>query len=170
LAPLGKFVVTGVMALGVTCSGLLAAGCGTPPPAAAPAVLAVTATPAVTAAITIDPDVGETFAPAPAGARPALTAQQAWARYTKVDTSYRHSAMPLNVTARLGLLTLPDGPAGPGGSEAYTVRNELVYGYNWHSCPASRNPRVEQLPPSPCIEWIFLNADTGRQIDQTWQQ
>jgi hypothetical protein len=142
-------------------TGLLAAGCGTLPHAGTAA--------AVTAIITIDPAIGETFAPAPAAAKPALTAQQAWAKYTHVDKSYRSAAIPSNVTAHLGLLTLPLGPSGPGGSEAYTAHNELVYGYSWHSCPVSRNPRVKKLPPNPCIEWNFLNASTGRQIEETWQ-
>jgi hypothetical protein len=143
---------------------LLAAGCGTPVPARAYTASAVTAT------ITVDPQVGETFAPAPADAAPALTAQQAWANYTQVDTSYSDSAIPSNVTVQLGLLTLPLGPEGPGGAKAYTAQNQLVYGYSWHNCPASRNPNMQTLPPNPCIEWNFLDASTGRQIDETWQQ
>ena len=123
----------------------------------------------VTGTIIIDPTIGEIFAPAPASARPALTAEQAWARYTRVDRSYRRSAIPSNMTAHLGLLTLPLGPSGPGGSEAYTAHNELVYGYSWHNCPVSRNPRVKKLPSNPCIEWNFLNANTGQQIEETWQ-
>jgi len=69
----------------------------------------------------------------------------------------------------IGLLTLPIGPSGPNGSEIYTVHNQLVYGYSWHQCPASRNPKVKKLPPNPCIEWLFLNANTGYQIDETFQ-
>ena len=108
-----------------------------------------------------------TFSPAPVGARPALTAQGAWARYTKVNTSYTTAAIPRNVSVRLGLLTLPIGPAGPGGREAYLAHNELVYGYSWHSCPYSTT--AAPPPPSPCIEWNFLDANTGHQIVQTWQ-
>jgi hypothetical protein len=164
MAPVGKLIITGALAAGVLTAGLLAAGCGTP------ARVRAHAAPALTATITIDPHIGETFAPAPAGARPALTAQQAWAKYTQADNGYeRGSAIPANVTAHLGLLTLPIGPVGPGGSEAYTARKELVYGYSWHQCPASRNPDVQELPPNPCIEWNFLNANTGHQIDETWQ-
>ena len=122
-----------------------------------------------TATVTIDPQIGETFSPAPAGARPALTAQQAWARYARLDPRDKNDAMPANVRVRLGLLTLPVGPAGPGGAELYTARNELVYGYSWHSCPMSMSPLMQALPPNPCIQWNFLNADTGRQIDDTWQ-
>src|SRR5712692_9229466 len=159
MTPLGKLVI-GVIAPGILGVCLLVAGCGTP------ARVRARDAPAVTATITIDPTIGETFAPAPAGARPALTAQQAWAKYTQVNTSYRHPAIPSNVTAHLGLLTLPTGPNGTG---PYTVHNELVYGYSWHRCPVSMNPRVKKLPPNPCIEWNFLNANTGRQIEETWQ-
>lgn len=162
MRPVATLVITRAIALGMAGTGLLAAGCGTPPHAHTAA--------AVTATITIDPATGETFAPPPASAKPALTAQQAWAKYTQADRSYRSPAIPANMTAHLGLLTLPLGPSGPGGSEAYTAHNELVYGYSWHSCPVSRNPRVKKLPPNPCTEWNFLNASTGQQIDQTWQQ
>ena len=149
MKPVATPVVTTAIALGIAGTGLLAAGCGTL--ARAHTVSTVTVT------ITIDPAIGETFAPAPAGAEPALTAQQAWAKYTHVDRSYRNPAIPSDVTTHLGLLTLP-----------YTAHNELVYGYSWHSCPASRNPRVKKLPSNPCIEWNFLNASTGQQIDETW--
>jgi hypothetical protein len=120
--------------------------------------------------ITIDTSVGETFAPPPEGASPAMTAQQAWATYTKVDTSYSTSEIPSNVSVSLGLLTLPLGPSGPNGTEAYTARDVLTYGFSWHNCPVSRNPRAPSPQSNPCIEWNFINADTGQQIDDTWQQ
>lgn len=123
----------------------------------------------VTATIRIDSEIGDTFAPPPVTASPKLTAQQAWTAYTKINKSYRSSAIPSNMTVHLGLFTLPLGPSGPGGAEAYAARNQLVYGFSWHRCPISTNPRVKKLPPNPCIEWNFLSANTGRQILQTWQ-
>jgi len=123
----------------------------------------------VTSTITIAPDIGEILAPAPSSAKPALTAQQAWAEYTSHHADYRKATIPSDVTARLGLLTLPIGPTGPGGSETYTARNRLVYGFSWHSCPVSMNPRVRKLPRNPCVQWNFLDASTGHQIDDTWQ-
>jgi hypothetical protein len=122
----------------------------------------------VTAPITIDPHVGETFTPAPSGATPRLTAQQAWAKYAKVAGI--KPTIASGVAVRLGLLTLPIGPTGPHNSTAYIAKNELVYGYSWHSCPVSTGLRVTKLPRNPCIQWNFLNANTGRQIDETWQQ
>ena len=127
--------------------------------------------------ITIDPQIGETFAPAPSPAAPKLTAQQAWQRYAELADSKR-TTIPSFVTARLGLLTLPVGPAdAPGtgrlvrhGSEAYTAYRELAYGYSWHSCPVYvGGPGMRPPPPTPCIERTFLNANTGKQIDTTWQ-
>lgn len=112
---------------------------------------------------------GMVFVPAPRGARPKLTPQQAWANYTKVNTSYRTSAIPRNVSVHLGVLTEAIGPTRPGGSVTYLPDNELVYGYSWHSCPESQGPPGATLPPNPCIEWNFLKADTGRQIVDTWQ-
>jgi len=165
----GHPVIVG-MALGILAVGLLASACGTKAQGAAHAVYRPRPVSALNAVITIDPHVGEIFAPAPANEHPALTARQAWGRYTVADNGYgRNAPIPANVTVDIGLLTLPIGPSGPNGSEIYTVHNQLVYGYSWHQCPASRNPKVKKLPPNPCIEWLFLNANTGYQIDETFQ-
>ena len=128
--------------------------------------------------IRINLNPGATFAPAPPSADPALSAGQAWRRYAEqVESAV--AAIPHRVTARLGLLTWPVGPAdAPGASrliiaqgEAYSSLNQLVYGYTWLSCP----PYVGGLgmrppPPTPCIAWLFLDADTGNMIYETWQQ
>lgn len=120
----------------------------------------------IAATVTIDPSVGETFAPPPPSAAVGMSAQDAWTRYAAQNGSDA-TAIPSGVSVQLGQLTLPDGP-GTDGSMRYTANNELAYGYSWHSCPAST------LQPSsdndPCIEWLFLDANTGQQIDQTWQR
>jgi hypothetical protein len=117
--------------------------------------------------VTIDPLVGETFAPAPASAAPRLTAGQTWARYaTRLGATA--TAIPSGVRVRLGLLTLPIGPQ-PDGATAYTAHDELAYGYSWPSGCLSTLPGA--IPPGArCLSWTFLNANTGRQIDQTWQK
>ncbi|HEY3958176.1 MAG TPA: hypothetical protein VGM53_32830 [Streptosporangiaceae bacterium] len=122
------------------------------------------------AAIVIDPHVGETFARASASAAPRLTAQQAWARFAHHLRSNR-TAIPAEVHVRLGLLTLPIGPTGPGHSESYTAHNELTYGYSSPpgGCPTI-NPRLVAPPNARCIPWTFLNANTGKQIDSTYQK
>jgi hypothetical protein len=123
----------------------------------------------VTTSITIDPQVGEIFQPAPVNAAPTLTAQQVWAKYASRQGS-SSTAIPAKVTVKLGLLTLPIGPSGPSGTERYTAYRQLAYGYSTHACPKSRNPHITSLPANPCIYWDFLNANTGHQIDSTYQQ
>jgi hypothetical protein len=164
--------------LGVSAAVIAVAGCGTTRAGdlQRPEGAAARAAPAWRT-ITIDPQVGETFAPAPASAAPKLTAQQAWARYARENGS-DHAAIPSVVHVRLGLLTLPVGPANaPGTSnltisngEAYTALNELAYGYSSPSGCVSMNPWVLFPPDARCIEWDFLNANTGTQIDSTWQK
>ncbi len=144
---------------------LLATGCGTRTAAHGHTARARTAT------MTVDLGEGAKFMPAPAGAKPALTPQQAWARYTRstrADASHRSLAIPRNVSARLGVLTVPIGAIGRHGAQRYLAHNKLVYGYSWHRCPQSQAPGGTP-PPNPCIEWNFLNASTGAQIVQTWQ-
>lgn len=121
---------------------------------------------AVRKTITIDPQVGETFAPAPQSAKPRLTARQAWARYMRKLGYPHHTALPSFIHAQLGLLTLP---TGPGGTGPYTTHDELTYGYSTPSGCVTRNPRVIFPRNARCIRWEFLNANTGRQIDGTWQ-
>jgi hypothetical protein len=133
------------------------------------------ATNAVTpATITINPSLGEIFAPAPPAAAPALTADQAWQHYaTQLNSTI--TAIPSDVTVQLGLYTQPAGPADSPGAAglptsngtAYVALNQLAYGYSWHSCPPSQG--MAPLPASPCTEWLFLDASTGQQIVQTWQ-
>lgn len=163
------FVIIGAVGVGLLAIGFFAVRANRAP------ARAVTVS-AVTSTITIDPQVGETFAPAPPDAAPALTAEQAYAQYAQLS-GYSDTTVPSDVTVQLGLLTLPVGPVSPDTGNlttqngiAYTALNELVYGYSWHSCPHSRNPNVATLPANPCIQWNFLNANSGKQVDDTWQQ
>jgi hypothetical protein len=129
------------------------------------------------AAIVIDPQVGETFARAPASAKPKLTAEQAWAQFARVNR-WGSTAVPSGVHVRLGLLTLPAGPASAPGSgrlvkvngEAYTADNELAYGYSSPSGCLTLNPRLTVPPKARCMFWTFLSASTGEQIESTYQK
>jgi hypothetical protein len=105
---------------------------------------------------------GQTFAPAPLSAAPAMTAQQTWAQWAQLNGSSQVT-IPSDVTVRLGLFTHPLGPSGP-------TQNELAYGFSSHGCPANGNPRATFSASNPCIEWTFLDASTGQLIDLTWQQ
>jgi len=122
----------------------------------------------MTQLITIDSHVGETFGPPPSSAQPAMTADAAWAQYAQLNGS-SVTVIPSSVTVSLGSLTLPVGPVGPNGSEVYTAYNELAYGFSSHSCPGTTLD-VPQSSDNACTEWLFLDANTGQQIDDTWQQ
>ena len=118
---------------------------------------------------TITIQKGVTFAPPSANAAPSMTAQQVYKDFMRHLGARRANwAIPANVEVQLGLFTLPVGLAA-NGRKLYVAHNVLAYGYSWHSCPVSRNPRVKKLPPNPCREWNFLDANTGAQIVQTWQ-
>jgi hypothetical protein len=126
--------------------------------------------------IVIDSNIGETFAPAPRYAAPKLTAEQAFALQRRRH-GRRVIPIPAGVTVRLGLLTILAGPTNPHTGHvvtkdgiAYAALNELAWGYSWHWCPMSRNPLRPGRVHGPCTRWNFLNADTGREIDENWQQ
>lgn len=103
----------------------------------------------------------DTFGPPQPGARPALTAQQAWARFAHPGS--RSSPIPSGTTVHLGSLTVVMGPVGLHGKVAYRVRGELAYGYSYHQCPTSQAPGGT-VPANPCIAWAFLNANNGNFI------
>ena len=89
-------MISGAVVLGVLAAGVLVARLQQVPARAATAHRAVPAT------ITIDPQIGETFAPAPSSATPRLTAQQAWQRYAEQAHSSR-ATIPSFVTAAWAL-------------------------------------------------------------------
>jgi hypothetical protein len=171
-----------VLVLGL--AALLSA-CGSHPATEQAAPIGPAASTSTLPVITIDPGVGETFTLTPAR-HPALTASQAWARFAQDGNNRMSKAIPARVHPRLGLFTLPVGPAdAPGTSklakkdgEAYTALDELTWGYSWHECgpvmPPVPLPGSTRAPaPAPtadhCTEWLFLNANPGAQIELTWQ-
>lgn len=97
--------------------------------------------------------------------------------------SSKRTTIPSFVTVRLGFLTLAVGPAdAPGagrlvhhGSKAFTAYNELAYGFSAPSgcapmLPPSGGAQLPARSGAHCVEWTFLNANTGKQIDSTWQK
>jgi hypothetical protein len=120
---------------------------------------------AVTSTIVLDPYVdGEVFAPPPADASPALTAQQA----IDIYAGKRGTKVPPGVTVQLGLFTLPVGPdcgleCENGNTvshgKVYSWLNQLVYGLSRWECPAG-----SKKPAWKCREWDFLDANTGKMI------
>ena len=138
----------------------------------------------LTTTITVNPSVGITFSPAPPDAAPALTGAQAWTLYANAQGW--PTTVPSNVTVQLGLVTVPVGPAGsPGTGNLVTVNNvaymaydQLAYGYSSQtSCPAHYDaagaaspPPTPTSSPGACIDWSFVDAKTGTQIVETWQE
>jgi cytoskeletal protein RodZ len=116
---------------------------------------------------TIDPYVGEVFAVPDPNASPVLSEEQAWSAYTAQQQS-PNVPIPAGMTVYLGSLTLPVGPNAQG-VETYHVHNELAYGFASPSPCRNMNPRVTTPPSNNCMEWTFLDAATGAQIDTTWQ-
>jgi hypothetical protein len=136
---------------------------------------------AVQTTITIDPHLGETFAPPPATASaPALTAQQAYAQFIQSSTTGSGgTAVPSTVTAQLGLLTLPVGPSSGCDNDcsnltvqngtAYKALNQLAYGYSLPGGTCGSSNPFDPAPPVPCTDWLFIDANTGHLIDWTEQ-
>lgn len=126
--------------------------------------------------ILINPSSDATFAPPPADVSATLTAEQAWAEYAQVNGG--STTIPSGAAVQLGLLTMPSGPAdAPGAGNqptsnglAYLALNELAYGYSEPTpCPQSINPFVTTSPGASCVDWVFVDANTGKQIMETWQ-
>jgi len=115
---------------------------------------------AVKTTITLAPGIHETFAPPPADAVPAMTAQEAVDAYAG-----KHVRIPDYVTVQFGLYTLPVGPdCGPEcehnnvvrGNMVYSWLNKLVYGFSRRVCPAGSD-----RPEWQCTQWDFIDANTG---------
>lgn len=137
--------------------------------------------------IEINADTGVTFTPTSGSATaPAMTAAQAYAGFAALN-NWASTDIPGYVTVQLGSLTAPVGPAGaPGtrslatsGGEAYTALNEQTWAFSWKECPPVLPPApvpgttatpVATPAPSSCVAWLYLDANTGKQIEQTWQQ
>jgi len=132
MVPPGPSVTTGALGLAVLAAGVIAISM------TLSRVDAIQAT-AVTATLTIN-GTDNTFAPPPSGTAPAMTAKQAWARFTAGEHS---TTIPPGTTAQLGLLTSPIGPyCGVScrgwivkNGIAYRALNQLVYGYSWLAFP-----------------------------------
>jgi hypothetical protein len=108
-----------------------------------------------------------TFAPPPADAAPAMTAEQAWAKWEN-DGGSTDTSIPPDHAVQLGLMSVLVGPDCGAecengnivqGGMVYSSLNQLAYGYSWSTCTAGSS-----LPASQCTNWIFLDASTGELI------
>jgi len=119
---------------------------------------------AVTSTTTI-PGTDEIWAPPPPAAAPALTADQAWAKFA--SGAGLGTAITADTTVQLGKLTEEVGPYCGKGCDmwttvngiSYRALNELAYGYYWSSCPNGTS-----MPTIACQNWLFVDANTGKLI------
>jgi hypothetical protein len=113
----------------------------------------------VTETITI-PGTDIVWAPPPADAQPALTADEAYAKF-----SHGHS-LGWGATVQLGSLTDPVGPYCGVSCDmwrtvdgiSYRAYKTLAYGYYGHSCPPDSQDERD------CQTWTWLDVNTGKMI------
>src|SRR5215469_11742055 len=107
--------------------------------------------------------IHETFAPPPATAMPTMSAREALDAFER-----RYVPIPDEVTAQLGLFTLPVGPdcgfeCEHGnivrGDMVYSSLNKLVWGFSSRVCPAGSD-----RPEWQCTQWDFIDANTGEYV------
>ena len=100
------------------------------------------------------PDSGE-FSPPPAGAQPALSANEALAVFFEDHPGFKFGESDI-LSTRVGSYTAIDA------NGSYLFQDRLAYGVELHVC-------ASQSPPS-CDLWIFLDADTGHMLESTWRR
>lgn len=117
-----------------------------------------------TQVVVIDPSIPETFAPSSHDTA-ALSSDAAFQVYARLNDSNAGSP-PKGVNVQLGRLTLP---VGSGEPDAYIANDQVVWAFSWPSCPPTTLPKATATS-GPCVEWLFLDANSGAEVDQTWQQ
>jgi hypothetical protein len=148
----GPLLVTGALGLAVLAVSVIAVWMSV---SHARAFQAMT----VTAATRVD-GTENVFAPAPFGAKPAMTPRQAWLAWFSPSGGDKQSP---GARVQLGLLTSPIGPYCGVSCDMWTVKdgiayralNQLVYGYSWLAFPHRH---------SHLRNWIFVDANTGKMI------
>jgi hypothetical protein len=90
------------------------------------------------------------------------------------------SALPADAKLLLGDLTLPVDPQDPVNVQTYRVSDQLAYAIGMPGqCGPNLTPTSASTSATPvageqaatgatCSEWIFLDADTGALLDQTY--
>ena len=105
--------------------------------------------------IVIDGNVGEVLTPAPT-AHAQLTARAAWIRYSR-RAGHPQTTVPSKLRVLLGRLTLPP---------QFSDRLVWAYGLGPIGC-------VTTLPHATTptgVEWTFVDAGTGKMVEETCQR
>ena len=108
----------------------------------------------------IELDSGISLDPAPAGATPRRSAEEAWAVYSRGAPS---EEVPSEMTIRLGLLN------GSGETDrlVWAYEESTVRSCMYSGLP-SPPPGVTFSPrPPDCIGWTFLDANSGHHVLDT---
>ena len=90
----------------------------------------------------------------------AFTADEALQAFKVVDPRYTAAD---GATAVLGSYTAPSGP------DTYRFQDRLAWGFKTTTtCPPSPNRYDSQSPPGECTDWLFLDARTGKMLEETF--
>ncbi len=92
-----------------------------------------------------------------------LTAKGAIDRYERVNHVFK---LPPDSTIWFGAYTAAVGDG------TYRYHNQLAYGIEYHACIPSPDPFASATPthPTGCTRWLFLNAYTGKMMEDVGQQ
>jgi hypothetical protein len=115
---------------------------------------------AATTTIVLNPATGDTFVLAP-DAPAKLAASEALAVYAKHNPEFTDS-LSNALGVDLGYYTAPVGDG------TYRWKDQLAWGYSWDR--VEPNPGLVQpsSPPSHSF-WLFIDANTGKMLEATWQ-
>jgi hypothetical protein len=117
--------------------------------------------------VTIDSDIGETFTPQPGNAAAApMSAQGAYHAFSGRTT------IPAGITYQFGTLTLPVNARNSHAPTEYTYRDRPVWAFSYAACESGFGSTRDGQTAAPefCgTEWNFLDAASGKQLDQTVQ-
>jgi hypothetical protein len=76
----------------------------------------------------------------------------------------------------VGRLTVPINPQDPPPNQTFTVHDQLAYGFKFpHQCAPYTGPTTSanggsSAPSSGlCTHWVFLDADDGSVLDDTYE-
>ena len=108
------------------------------------------------------PNDSKEFVLAMTDASPELSASEAIARYENHNSDF---ALPSDAVSYLGYYSAAKGDG------TYSYKDRLAWGFAWHECIAPQpNPRYTGPPISTsCSAWLFLDANSGRMLEETWQ-
>jgi hypothetical protein len=111
-------------------------------------------------------DSETTFSP-PGDEEPGLNSEEALNLFREANPAFTKQI----TEAGLGLYT------ARSGDETFRFEDRLAWGYSWQECPppppvapGMETPSSEESADSPCVGWLFLDADTGEMLEGLYQQ